>query len=52
MPPRSAQVRKSPGRYRVDAVVLTLFAAGLILAAAIASYRPHAGSGTFLGDGR
>lgn len=48
MPPRSAQVRKSPGRYRVDAVVLTLFAAGLILAAAIASYRPFAGSSTFL----
>jgi S-DNA-T family DNA segregation ATPase FtsK/SpoIIIE len=48
MPPRSAQVRKSPGRYRVDAVVLMLFAAGLILAAAIASYRPLAGSGAFL----
>jgi S-DNA-T family DNA segregation ATPase FtsK/SpoIIIE len=51
MPPRSAQVKKSPGRYRVDAVVITLFAAGLILAAAIASYRPLAvaGSHGFLG---
>jgi DNA segregation ATPase FtsK/SpoIIIE, S-DNA-T family len=47
MPPRSAQVRKSPGRYRVDAVVLTLFAAGLVLAAAIASSGPLTASGTF-----
>ena len=49
MPPRSAQARKSPGRYRVDAVVLTLFAAGLLLAAAVATYRPLAVAGGLLG---
>jgi len=49
MPPRSAQVKKSPGRYRVDAVVITLFAAGAVLTAAVASYRSSARVSGLLG---
>jgi DNA segregation ATPase FtsK/SpoIIIE, S-DNA-T family len=49
MPPKSAQVKKSPGRYRVDAVVITLFAVGLILVGAVAAYRPLSVAGSFLG---
>jgi S-DNA-T family DNA segregation ATPase FtsK/SpoIIIE len=49
MPPRSAQVKKSPGRYRVDAIVLTLVVSGMLLTAAIVAYRPVAGTSGFLG---
>src|SRR5690242_21933287 len=36
-------------RYRLDAVALTLFAAGLLLFAAVASYRPLSGGANWLG---
>jgi len=36
-------------RYRLDAVALTLFAAGLLLTAAVASYRPLSGGANWLG---
>src|SRR5262245_3675284 len=41
MPAKSAQSK--PPRYRLDAVALTLFAAGACLTVAVASYRPFAG---------
>jgi S-DNA-T family DNA segregation ATPase FtsK/SpoIIIE len=37
-------------RYRLDAVALTLFAAGLLLAAAVASCRPLSGGANWLGE--
>jgi DNA segregation ATPase FtsK/SpoIIIE, S-DNA-T family len=49
MAAKSAQLKKSPARYRVDAVVLTLFATGTLLTAAVASYRSVAGGDSFLG---
>src|SRR5437868_2075856 len=38
-----------PPRWRLDAVVLTLFAVGGLLAAAVASYRPLSGGSNLLG---
>lgn len=38
-----------PPRWRLDAVVLTLFAVGGLLAAAVASYRPLSGGANLLG---
>jgi S-DNA-T family DNA segregation ATPase FtsK/SpoIIIE len=37
-------------RYRLDAVALTLFVVGVLLVAAVASYRPLSGSANWLGD--
>jgi S-DNA-T family DNA segregation ATPase FtsK/SpoIIIE len=50
MAAKSAQPKTPPpARFRVDAVVLTLFAAGSLLATAVATYRPLAGGTGLLG---
>jgi S-DNA-T family DNA segregation ATPase FtsK/SpoIIIE len=48
MPAKSTQ--PTAPRYRLDAVALTLFAAGMLLVAAIASYRPLTGGANWLGE--
>ena len=54
MAAKSAQSKKTskPGapRWRVDGVVLTLLAAGVLLTAAVAAYRPFAGAPSFFGS--
>ena len=53
MATKTAQSKKAarPGRtrFRVDAVVLTLFAAGVLLTTAVVSYRPIAGAASLFG---